>query len=466
MKTIKKFILSIVSLAAMTACEKEGDKIWLTGLEEGNLMATENEVVLTQETSKQMVLSLAWTGSTLSVSDPTMQAPNVLSTTLQVSTENDFSVHVAESAEHSLSKAYTGADLNTVAKNLGVVPDVATPLYFRLRTATGNNIAPVYSNVVNVRVTPYLIDMTQGLILDAQQADTGVRLYSPTSNGDYTGFMGATGWYNFYLKEGDGTTWGNEGKDGGPAFLLSSSEVKDERFNCWFPGIGGCYYVDVNTNKKAWTALLIPTLTVSGDIEAALTFDRPNVKWTTTFTATQTGTITVKIGGIGKQYDYATSTDDAAAKETPIGFVQNGESLIFGEQAGEITVNVPAVGECTLVIDLSNPRHWTAQAISGSTGPSEERTEIYYSGVNDDWNFHPLQATATKGVYAGSITIEKPSEWGFKIYLENGDWEQFYGGSDGKLYYQGDGITDDATLAPGIYTLTVDLVNETYSITK
>lgn len=564
MKTISRFILLLVSLAAMTACEKDGDKIYLSSLQEGDLIATESEVRLTQENSKQVVLSLAWTRSNLTVSNPGMQAPNALSTTLQVSTDNDFATNVVESSESALSKAYTGADLNTVAKNLSLMPDVPTLVYFRLKSTTGNNIAPVYSSVATVTITSYLIDMTIGFVLDKSMADNGLRLYSPQADGEYTGFMGATGWSNFFLKESDGTIWGNVNGD---AFLLSSSEVADERWNLWFPGIGGCYYVDVNTNKKIWSALLIPALTVSGDIEGAMTFDRPNVKWTLPFKATKAGNFTVKISGTGKQYDYATGTDDAAAKDTPAGFAVNGETLTFGQQAGDISINVPEAGDYTLTIDLSNPRSWTAKAIAGAEGPAKVRqeiflsgidhlvsggwnfnnklrlydedgqayagvayaattdgysiyleadnwddkytfatgdatagtmafkgtggtfpapaeglyffnvslkaltysltaigSEIYYSGVNDNWDFHALQTTATKGIYAGSITIEKASEWGFKLYLLNGNWDLFYGGSNGTLYYKGNGITDDATLAPGTYTLTVDLTKGTYSI--
>ena len=92
--------------------------------------------------------------------------------------------------------------------------------------------------------------------------------------------------------------------------------------------------------------------------------------------------------------------------------------------------------------------------------------EIYYAGVNDDWTFHPLAATATKGVFSGTVTLEKASEWGFKLYLLNGNWELVYGGDKGVLYFKGNGITDDKILAPGTYTLTVDLVKGTYTINK
>ena len=255
-RAITRFLLTFLSLAAITSCQKDGELITLSRLETNELMATQTDVTLTQETSTQIVLSVAWNTGALTVSDPNVSVPDILTTILQVSTSEDFSANVSESTESGQSKAYSGADLTTLAKNIGAQPDVATPLYFRLKASTGNNMDPVYSNVVTVNVTPYQIDMSVGYLLNSTMEDTVTTLYSPTSDGEYTGFVGATSWYNFYVREGDGTTWGNDGVSGTP-FLLSSEEDASKRWNCWFPGIGGCYYVDFNTNRKFWSALLI-----------------------------------------------------------------------------------------------------------------------------------------------------------------------------------------------------------------
>ena len=574
MKTMKNFIYLLALTLGFAACEKDEDKIYLSSLESGELVATENNVVLSQENSKDIVLSLAWTKDALQISDPGLSAIDVTIQTLQVSTTQDFSGVVSESAENSLSKAYTGAALNALAKNIGATSDVANNVYFRLAARTGNNMAPAYSNTVTVSVTPYTIDMSVGYILSGSKEETGMTLYSDASDGDYVGFMGFTSWYNFYLREGDGTVWGNDGVTG-TAFLLSSEEDDKKRWNCWAPGIGGCYYVDVNVKTKQWSALYIPTLTLAGDVSGEMTFDRPNTKWTYVFNAAQAGNITLQISGNVKQYDSSTGTDDAAAKDVPVGFGQSGENLTFATQAGNVTVNVPVAGECTLTLDLSNPKQWTVEVTSGSAEPEPEPVletlymlgisegeggwtfnnhlrlydeenlgyagvanvnspwgyqigiedgnwsaiytlgegdadagtlafevgegatnipapagglyffdvslkaltykltaignEIYIAGLNkledEDWTFEPLPATATSGVYSGSITITQPSAWGFKIYLFDGNWDYAYGGSDGKLYYKSNnGITDDAALAPGTYTLTVDLVNATYTI--
>lgn len=130
MKTMKNFILLLALTLGFAAREKDENKIYLSSLEAGELVATESNVVLLQENSKDIVLSLAWTKDALQISDPGLSAIDVTIQTLQVSTTDDFSGVVNESSENSLSKAYTGAALKPVAKSIGATPDVANQCLF------------------------------------------------------------------------------------------------------------------------------------------------------------------------------------------------------------------------------------------------------------------------------------------------------------------------------------------------
>lgn len=568
MKTMKNFILLLAATLSFISCQKDEDKIYLSSIESGELIATESNVVLLNEKSKDFVLSFAWTKDVLQISDPNLSPIDVISQSLQASMTEDFSGLVTESDETSLSRTYTGAALNTMVKTIGAISDEANKIYFRLASKTGDNMTPVYSNTVMVSVTPYTVDMSLGYVLNADQEDTGLMLYSPTSNGIYTGFMGVAGWYNYFLEEGNGTIWGNDAVDGS-AFLMSSEDDPDKRWNFWFPGVAGCYYVEVNTTKKLWSALLVPTLTVSGDIEAEMTFDRNSAKWTTVFNAASATTLKVKLQGTGKQYNYTTGTDEDKGVDTAVAFAQSGDNLSFASQAGEISLTVPDAGEYTLVVDLKNPTAWTCSVTTGSTEPVEVNphlylpgiddnisggwnfnnyltiyneddlayagvanvdsqygygfytqkdnwedkyvlsegtaeagtlvfkgdtnipapaaglylietsiknltyaltaigSQIYVSGLNDEWNFDvPLTATSVAGVFAGPVTINSASPWGFSIYVKNDDWAHKYGGSAGQLHYLGDNIKDDASLTPGTYQMTVDLIKGTYNITQ
>lgn len=206
MKTFINRLFLLCALLAVAACEKDEDKIYLNSIEPGQLVASKDAIVLTQDQSDAIVLSLAWSVDRLAVSNSAVSAPDgLLTMSLQVSTDENFATEVVESGETSYSRAYTGAELNALAKNVGAQSDVAGNVYFRLAARTGSNMQPVYTNTVIVSITPYEIDMSRLYVLDSSQASTGMSLYSPQSDGHYEGFVGVTGWYNFYLQEGDGT---------------------------------------------------------------------------------------------------------------------------------------------------------------------------------------------------------------------------------------------------------------------
>ncbi|MCD7937670.1 MAG: DUF5114 domain-containing protein [Tannerellaceae bacterium] len=557
-----------MAVLLLSACEEDGDKIYLSSPASSELLATKSEAVLLQDNADELAIAFTWTKSTVTISDESMGvADDQITTYLEISATEDFSGDVTEAEVTGLQKSYTVAELNTLATNAGLQPEVAGNVYFRLAATTGSNINPVHSNVVTVRITTYRIDMSIGFILDGNKDMTDMRLSSPTENGVYTGFMGVTAWYNFYLMEGDGTIWGENAE----MFEISTAS---NIWNLWFPSPAGSYYVIIDTPAKEWSALYLPELTVSGDIAGEMTFDRPNNRWIYVFNATSTGSRTIRLNTTGKLFNHSVGDNADAAIDTPVAFSQDGDRLTIelNGQGGSITVAVPETGDCTLIVDLNDPHNWVCTITSG-IDESDDIPEVLYlpgiddlisgawtfdnyvtlydedklnyagvfhvnsewgytihteydnwndkytwisgdayagtiafkdennenipapapgvyvidistkeltyellalentiylvglnTGENDEWLFDTLLPLASPGVYSGSITIEKASAWGFAISLFNNDWNHQFGGSDGKLYYQGGNITDDANLAPGTYTMTVDLINETYTI--
>lgn len=450
------------------ACEKDGDKIYLSGLEESDFMVTETDVILSKETSSEIVLSVAWKNNTLVVSNPNMSAPNVFAAYVQLSTQEDFASHIIEVQGENESKAYTGAELNAMAKNLGLEPDVATPVYFRLRGSMGSNVESVYSEVKKVNITPYFLDMTVGNILNSKKEATGITLSSPDANGIYTGFIGATSWFNFYLEEGDGLLWGNDDVTGTP-FVMTSAE---SRWNLWYPAPGGCYYTEINTVRKNWSATYLPALSVSGSIAGEMTFDRPNNRWYYVFDATSAGSATIQLSGQGDLYNVETGTEAPASNKVNIAFAQDGNNLTLASTAGQITVHVPATGECTLIIDLSDPKAWTCRIVSGSEEPEVVIEEIYLPGIDDGitgtWSFDNMLKLYDEEnkVYNGILNVN--SKWGYQIAIENENWEEIYTQADGDAYagtlvFQGsDNITPPD---PGLYFFNVSLKNLTFALT-
>lgn len=353
MKTIyklKKLSIALISLVLITACEKDGEKIYLSGTDGNKFIVAQSDVTLTKEKDGQIVLSTTWNATTLTVSNPHMGAPNVLAYSIQMSTQEDFSSNTIKSPGDGQSKSFTGAELNAIALKLGLAPNVKTPVYCRLQTSVGNNMEPAYSNIVKVNITPYIIDMTIVYILNSGKEMTDTRLYSPQANGIYTGFIGATAWYNFYMEEGDGTIWGNYPVAGYPFIASSGTEC----WNFWFPAPAGCYYTEINTVKKQWSATYLPTLAVNGDITGEMTYDRSSNRWYYVFNATTSGNITINLSGKGQVYNNETGDTTPAAHEVTLAFAQTANGLILTHTSGNITVNIPAAGESTLILDLNN----------------------------------------------------------------------------------------------------------------
>lgn len=468
MKTFKYIASIIALLLVFSSCEKDGEMIYLSSPKGGELTASDNNVLLSKNLNQTIVLSLAWTRSQLQVSYANVSAPNVMTTVLQASLSKDFSTTIIESTESSQSKAYSGFVLNTLAKNLGAEPGKLVPVYFRLKVSVGNNIDPVYSNIATVNITPYLIDMTVGALLTSSKDATNMSLYSSSSNGIYSGFVGVSSWYNYYLEEGDGTIWGNVGQDN-TAFYLSSD---DSKWNFWYPGQTGCYYTVVNTIDKVWSALYIPSLTISGDISGSMIYEKAQNEWIYVFNASAAGAATIKISGTGSLYDYSTGTDDSKAISKSVSFGMNASNVTFGETASNMVVNIPAQGVCTLVLNLNNPKQWTCSVVQGDATPVSVSKYVYVSGLDDgisgSWTFDNYLILYNEENLAYEGVVNADSKWGYKFYTVKDDWNSVLGTESGAATGGILSATGGSIPAPiaGLYLIDVDLKNKTYALTS
>jgi hypothetical protein len=83
--------------------------------------------------------------------------------------------------------------------------------------------------------------------------------------------------------------------------------------------------------------------------------------------------------------------------------------------------------------------------MSGLTYSVTQVTNVYYAGFNTtgdaggNWTMTEMTPTSTAGEYTAQVTLAGACSWGAKIYI-NGSWDIFFGGSDGTLYYKGDGM--------------------------
>lgn len=456
MKYIKYFLLSLLTILYFTSCDKDGDTISVDGVQAVELRGS-GDVVLDKDNTSALALTLYWTdNSKLTTNDERVQAPiGTTVNTLQFSSDQDFTSPIEVLTDSkSTSMQFTAESLNSLAGRLNLESDVASTIYVRMSSVLANNLDPAYSNVYEFKVTPYSIDMTKGFILAADHSDTGNYLASPNSDGIYSGFMGVTGWYNWWLQEGNGVVWGNVGDDGGgKPFVVSSN---DQHWNFWFPGPSGCYYTVVNTVRQEWTALNIPSLTVSGDINGEMTYDRKANKWTLTYQAAQTGTATIRISGTGKQYNSSTGTDDASAIDTPVAFGMENGKITFGSTPTDITVNVPQTGEVTLTLDLSDPFDWKCEVGQGSA-PVEVSKMLYVLGNDDKWDYTEYLTLYDEDNLCYAAAVNFNSSWGYYFSKDYQDWieiNQDPSTTEMKLTTKGNNISEPGK---GLYVVCASL---------
>ena len=255
MKT-KISALITCSLAFITSCEKDGNLISVSGLKSAELMSSESSVVLTKETSSSNVLALTWSKSDLTISDPSMKIPgSVPKEILEASASNNFE-NATEITPQGNTYSFTGAALNTLAKNLGFTAGESTPLYFRVRYGIWEQYGTVLQQCYYCKCH-LLFPSTcpSALFWIPIKKTPDLHFILPTVMANTSGFTGSAAWYNWFLLEGDGTIWGNLGVDGN-AFVLSSDE--SSFWNFWYPGQSGCYYTTLSTAMKNGLPLIYP----------------------------------------------------------------------------------------------------------------------------------------------------------------------------------------------------------------
>ena len=424
-KIFRNLMMLLCALTALVSCDESGDKIYLDGFKASDLMASASDVVLSVDKSKDVVLSLAWQNPTLLSSDETKPAGSgVLKTYLQVSASENFTSE-KEYTVTDLSKAFTGADLNAAAKDLGLTPDVSSPLYFRIRSQMGANLDAAYSNVCQVKVTPYLIDMSYINILN-ENKDQLTKLYSPNSDGVYSGYMNASSWFHIWGKENDGTIWGNVGQDN-HVYEMDNTE---SAWNIWFPGQTGIYYTVLDTKAKEFKPTYIKAMQLNGE---DMTYDAPNYAWIKVITTSADNT-PISIVATGAEYSKATGTDDAAAVVKTMNYTLADGKMTDSENAG--SVNIAKAGTYTVTVKVGENSALTYSIESGNqTAPEPEASNTLCMFSKDGNTLLAVMSKMSDGVYTCKY---KPTAWeNFRfIYVgENkGDKQTWYGSEPSDLF--------------------------------
>ena len=409
-KIFRNLMMLLCALTVLVSCDESGDKIYLDGFKASDLMASASDVKLSVDNSKDVVLSLAWQNPSLLSSDETKPAGSgVLKTYLQVSASENFTSE-KEYTVTDLSKAFTGADLNAAAKDLGLSPDVSSPLYFRIKSLMGSNLDAAYSNVCQVKVTPYLIDMSYINILNEKKDQVLTKLYSPNSDGVYSGYMNASSWFHIWGKENDGTIWGNVGQDG-HVYEMDNTE---SAWNIWFPGQTGIYYTVLDTKAKELKPTYIKSMQLNGE---DMTYDAPNYAWTKVITTTADNT-PISIVATGAEYSKATGTEDAAAVVKTMNYTLADGKMTDSENAG--SVNIPTAGTYTITVKVGDKSDLTYSIVSGDqTTPKPTISNTIGMFSKDGSTLYATFTKVSEGVY--TCTYDLSNLYDMRFYFIGDD---------------------------------------------
>lgn len=422
-KIFSNLIMLVCAVAAMVSCDESGDNIYLDGFKASDLMASASEVSLSIDNNSDIVLSLAWNNPTLLSSDETKPAASgTIITTLQASGTQDF-VQVKDYSVTTLSKAFLGGDLNALAKELGLSPGVSAPVYFRIKSQLGANLDAAYSNVCQVAVTPYLIDMSYINILNKDKDAVLTCLYSPNSDGVYSGYMNVSSWLNFYAKENNGTVWGNSSTAG--TYVMDTST---SMYNLWFPEPSGIYYTVLDTNQKEMTSTYIKGLKLNN---VDMTYDKPNYAWVGVVTTTADNAA-VTIAGEGAEYNKSTGdTGEPVAKTLNYTFADG--KMTASDAAGSLTI--AKAGTYTITVKVGGNSELTYTVAEGDqTDPEPEAKNTLCMFTKDGSTLLAVMDKASDGVYTCKY---KPTAWeNFRfIYVgESKDDKQTWYGADGEQF--------------------------------
>lgn len=480
MKLYKYLSIAVLTLlsAVMLSCEEDGKLLY--GNFNGEIdLSGSDRVVIDLSNPNALALTLYWDGNaSISLTDNRYKASEkAVTVSVQLSATEDFStVYEYVPGNGKSHFQLTHSTLNNALMRLGFEGNVEAPLYIRIRSRLANNIEDIYSNAITVTVVPFTVDSSIAFVYDSDKNDTGATLWSRNVDGVYEGFIGAASWFNWYLLDATGIWYGNNGATGTP-FEIASSASGIEQWNFWYPGQAGSYYTIVNTrgNGNWWSALWLPSLTVSGDISGEMTFDRKANVWRLAFTAAP-GSAHITVSGTGKLYNMETGTDDAAAIDTPVAFSGDTDALSFSSSASEITLDIAASGDATLELNLNDPKQWTLTVTAGTVEePTAAAEKLFISGLDDglnggEWTFDRFLTLYNEDKAAYAAVQEIHSLWGYKFYTEADDWSSEIGwgegdGLSGTLVTGGrNNIPSPAEGYAGLYVMNVSLSEMTYEL--
>lgn len=281
---MKKYINKLFILGSLlflgTSCENDAELTTLKSVSfPADMEASANTLILTEDNANEVVELFNWPTVTYPIDAPVtyvLQFDLIGNTSGNNAWQNSKRIAVGEDV---LSKSFIGKDLNKIAIDLGLQPDVEGKLAVRVEATMDHK---VYSNTITLTITPYEKSVVFGEIympggydwnISTAAALTAIEkgiyqgyVYFPV--GSYLGFKlnTARNWDQFYGADSNG-------------YLKNMSDTDFQ-----MPG-SGTFQVKVNLNTLTWSAVpyswgIVGDATAgSWDSSTPMTYDHVSKAW-------------------------------------------------------------------------------------------------------------------------------------------------------------------------------------------
>lgn len=347
MKKINKIsagLLAAVAFVGFNACSDD-DNLIIASPQGGPELVTPasgTALILSAANEQNLATTLVW-------NDADYNAQTSINYDVQIALSGtDFANPIAGGSTTERFLSWTNQQLNDASIAAGLSPFVAGDIDVRVISSIGTQDAQQQmSGVLTLNVTPYTTSLPKIAVPGNHQGwdpATAPRLAASEFGAtDYEGYVWLETEYKFVAPDEAGNfAWGNTdwGDDG------SFSGVLVEEGESNVPATPGYYLVKVNTGDLTYSATsysswgLIGSGTPTGwDSDNDMTYDPATKKWSITLNLTANE---IKFrANDGWDWNYGDTGAD--------GSLENGGD----------NIPVPAAGNYTVVLDLSNPRAYT-----------------------------------------------------------------------------------------------------------
>lgn len=302
MKNIVNILLISLMTMGIFSCENNEIKTVMTTKSEAPaLSASKTSFVLSPVTANDSSVAFSWSRSNYG-----FQA--AVRYTLQIAKAGtNFAAPKEISLGNTAQLKYTTADFNQLAIIQGLKPNNVGQLEVRVKSTVSDAVTDIYSNVVSVAVTPYIVVINYPSLWVAGEYQgwnpaTAPKISSKNSNGIYEGYVNISGAFK-YTSQADwnGINYGwasatTTGSDVVGTFSSSGGNL--------FVPTEGYYLLKGNTNNNTWSATKT-TWTIIGDAPVAsnnwtndvvMTYDATKNVWKAT-TTLKAGTFKFRANG-------------------------------------------------------------------------------------------------------------------------------------------------------------------------